>query len=593
MAKRRLRPSRILMRLRRIIRNDQLILSILAVFVGAAAGGGVIAIREGIDLVQGVFLGGTSENLVAHVATLPWWQILFAPAIGGLLVGLFIYYAVPGRKPRGVAKVIEASALRGGRMNLKAGITAAIASAASIGVGGAVGREGPAIHLGATFGAWFAEKLHLTRSLSRALLGCGAAAAVAASFNAPIAGALFAHEVVVGHFAMSAFAPIVIASVVGTIVSRIYFGDFPAFGISEQSLTSLWEFPAVVGLGIASGLVAIMFMRTAMKTEDIMMKVPGPPWLRPAVGGFLVGGIALVFPQVLGVGYDATDLALKVQLPLTLLISLIFMKTLATSICIGSGFGGGVFTPSLMIGAMLGGAYGIVATSIAPELSAGPGAYTIIGMGAVAAAVLGAPISTTLIVFELTDDYPLTIAVMIGVVISNIVAQQFLGKSFFNWQLERAGLDLKGGFETTLLRSIKVRRLVDRNSETVGVATQLQELRAKLQASDTGELFVIKDDGELFGTITLADLSDAAFDHDVDNLINAGDVARVHPPILDLDDDLETANKVIRDSGEHYIAVVENHENMKFVGTLHETEVMSAYNKALVAARHEEHEGAP
>ena len=143
MAKRRLRPSRILMRLRRIIRNDQLILSILAVFVGAAAGGGVIAIREGIDLVQGVFLGGTSENLVAHVATLPWWQILFAPAIGGLLVGLFIYYAVPGRKPRGVAKVIEASALRGGRMNLKAGITAAIASAASIGVGGAVGREGP------------------------------------------------------------------------------------------------------------------------------------------------------------------------------------------------------------------------------------------------------------------------------------------------------------------------------------------------------------------------------------------------------------------------------------------------------------------
>lgn len=478
-------------------------------------------------------------------------------------------------------------------MNLKAGITAAIASAASIGVGGAVGREGPAIHLGATFGAWFAEKLHLTRSLSRALLGCGAAAAVAASFNAPIAGALFAHEVVVGHFAMSAFAPIVIASVVGTIVSRIYFGDFPAFGISEQSLTSLWEFPAVVGLGIASGLVAIMFMRTAMKTEDIMMKVPGPPWLRPAVGGFLVGGIALVFPQVLGVGYDATDLALKVQLPLTLLISLIFMKMLATSICIGSGFGGGVFTPSLMIGAMLGGAYGIVATSIAPELSAGPGAYTIIGMGAVAAAVLGAPISTTLIVFELTDDYPLTIAVMIGVVISNIVAQQFLGKSFFNWQLERAGLDLKGGFETTLLRSIKVRRLVDRNSETVGVAAQLQELRAKLQASDTGELFVIKDDGELFGTITLADLSDAAFDHDVDNLINAGDVARVHPPILDLDDDLETANKVIRDSGEHYIAVVENHENMKFVGTLHETEVMSAYNKALVAARHEEHEGAP
>jgi CIC family chloride channel protein len=581
------------MRLRRIVRNDQLILSILAVFVGAAAGGGVIAIRELIDLIQGLTLGGTSENLISIVFTLPWWQTLFTPAIGGLMVGLFIYYCIPGQKPLSVAKVIEASALQGGRMSFRAGIGAAIASSISIGVGGSVGREGPAIHLGATVGAWFARTLHLTRSLSRALLGCGAAAAVAASFNAPIAGALFAHEVIVGHFAMSAFTPIVIASVVGTIVSRIYFGDVPAFGITEQSLASFWEFPAVVGLGIAGGFVAIIFMRTAMKTEDVMSKVPGPQWINPAIGGFLIGLIALVFPHVLGVGYDATDLALNIQLPLYLMVSLIFMKILATSICIGSGFGGGVFTPSLMIGAMLGGSYGMVVTGIFPELSSGPGAYTIIGMGAVSAAVLGAPISTTLIVFELTDDYPLTIAVMIGVVISNVVAQQFLGKSFFSWQLERAGLDLKGGFETTLLRSIKVRQLVDKNAETVSVGTGLQDLRHKLQFSETGELFVLRKNDELFGTITLADLSDVAFDHDVDNLINAGDVARLHPPFLVQGDDLEKANKVMRDSGEHFIAVVEDHETMKFIGTLYETEVMSAYNRALLKVRHEEHEGAP
>jgi len=593
MASSRTRLNRILMRLRRIVRNDQLILSILAVFVGAAAGGGVIAIRELIDLIQGLTLGGTSENLISIVFTLPWWQTLFTPAIGGLMVGLFVYYCIPGQKPQSVAKVIEASALQGGRMSFRAGIGAAIASSISIGVGGSVGREGPAIHLGATVGAWFARTLHLTRSLSRALLGCGAAAAVAASFNAPIAGALFAHEVIVGHFAMSAFTPIVIASVVGTIVSRIYFGDVPAFGITEQSLASFWEFPAVVGLGIAGGFVAIIFMRTAMKTEDVMSRVPGPQWINPAIGGFLIGLIALVFPHVLGVGYDATDLALNIQLPLYLMVSLIFMKILATSICIGSGFGGGVFTPSLMIGAMLGGSYGMVVTGIFPELSSGPGAYTIIGMGAVSAAVLGAPISTTLIVFELTDDYPLTIAVMIGVVISNVVAQQFLGKSFFSWQLERAGLDLKGGFETTLLRSIKVRQLVDKNAETVSVGTGLQDLRHKLQFSETGELFVLRKNDELFGTITLADLSDVAFDHDVDNLINAGDVARLHPPFLVQGDDLEKANKVMRDSGEHFIAVVEDHETMKFIGTLYETEVMSAYNKALLKVRHEEHEGVP
>jgi len=242
---------------------------------------------------------------------------------------------------------------------------------------------------------------------------------------------------------------------------------------------------------------------------------------------------------------------------------------------------------------MLGGAYGIVVTSIFPDLSSGPGAYTIVGMGAVAAAVLGAPISTTLIVFELTDDYPLTIAVMVGVVISSIIAQQFLRKSFFNWQLERAGLDLKSGFETTLLRSIKVKSITNTEAETVSISSSLEQLRNKLQFSETGELFVILEDGELFGTITLADLSDIAFDHNVDNLVNAGDIARINPPILDQNDDLENAKKVMQDSGEHFIAVVDNHETMKFIGVLNETDMMAAYNQALVQARHEEHEGAP
>ncbi|MDP6429846.1 MAG: chloride channel protein [Rhodospirillales bacterium] len=587
-----IRPSRILMRMRRLVRNDQLILAVLAVVVGALAGLGTVVLRQGIVLVQSISFGTGAENLISYVGQLPWWHILLVTTFGGLVVGVFIHFAMPGRRPQGVAKVIEASALRGGRMSLRAGIGAAVASAASIGVGASVGREGPAVHLGSTLGAWVAEKLHLTRSLSRALLGCGAAAAVAASFNAPIAGALFAHEVVVGHFALSAFAPIVIASVVGTIVSRVVFGDFPAFDIHEQSLASFLEFPAVIGLGVLSGIMAIMFMRATMLTEDSAAKLPGPSWTRPAIGGFVVGLVAIVFPQILGVGYEATGLALQGQFPLALLIALVVVKTFTTAISIGTGFGGGVFTPSLMIGAMLGGAYGIVATSIFPELSSGAGAYTIIGMGAVAAAVLGAPISTTLIVFELTDDYPLTIAVMVAVVISSVITQQFQGKSFFNWQLERSGLDLKGGFEAALLRGLLVRRIMRAESETVSIGANLPEIRALLQDSETGELFVTKEDGALFGTITLHDLSDAAFDHDVDNLINAGDIARTDPPVLYAGDDLQTANKLIRDTGEHYIAIVESADNHKLVGTLFETDVMAAYNRALIEARHEEHDAA-
>jgi len=579
------------MRLRRLVRNDQLILSVLAVVVGGLAGVGTVLLRQGITLVQSISFGTSAGSFVDYAAALPWWHILSVTTLGGLAVGLFIHYAIPGRRPQSMASVIAASALHGGRMSLRTGITTAIASAASMGVGASVGREGPAVHLGSTLGAWVAEKLHLTRPLSRALLGCGAAAAVAASFNAPIAGALFAHEVVVGHFALSAFAPIVIASVVGTIISRVVYGDFPAFNIQEQSLTSFLEFPAVIGLGIMCGFMAIIFMRSIMYTQDCSAKIPGPAWLRPAVGGFIVGVVALQFPHVLGVGYEATGLALGQHFPLALLLALVVVKTFSTAISLGTGFGGGVFTPSLMIGAMLGGAYGIVVTSIFPDLSSGASAYTIIGMGAMAAAVLGAPISTTLIVFELTDDYPLTIAVMIAVVISSVITQQFQGKSFFAWQLERVGLVLTGGFEAALLRAIRVASVMRTESETVFVSSPLPEIRARLQDSETGELFVVAEDGQLFGTITLHDLSDVAFDHDVDNLINAGDIARTHPPALSQTDDLEAANKMIRDTGEHYIAVVDDQTSMKLVGTLHETELMTAYNRALLENRHEEHGG--
>lgn len=582
-----------MLRIRRLVRNDQLILSVLAVVVGLAAGAGTVAIRKLIGFIQLSAYGSDSESLFTIGHALDWWQVLFVPTAGGLVIGLFIYYAMPGRRPLGIANVIESSALRGGRMSFRAGIGAAIASSASIGVGASVGREGPAVHLGATLGAWIAERLHLTRSLSRALLGCGAAAAVAASFNAPIAGALFAHEVIVGHFALSAFAPIVIASVVGTIISRAYFGDFPAFEGGEHALASIWEFPAFVGLGVLCGVTAILFMRSAMAAEDIAGKIPTPQWAKPAIGGFLVGLIALALPQVMGVGYAATNEALNNVLPLQLLLALIIAKILATSISVGAGFGGGVFTPSLMIGAMLGGAYGIIVTSILPEYSSGPSAYTIVGMGAMAAAVLGAPISTTLIVFELTGDYALTIAVMIAIVIASVITQQFQTKSFFHWQLERAGLDLRGGFETGLLRNIKVKTILEDVSETVPVGMGLNEMRMNLQNSEFGELFVVRDTGELVGTITLADLSEVAFDHDFDDLIRAEDVVRMNPPVLDADDDLQTANKLIRDSGEHYIAVVENHETMMFVGTLHETAVMAAYNRALMEARAEEHDGTP
>ena len=193
--------------------------------------------------------------------------------------------------------------------------------------------------------------------------------------------------------------------------------------------------------------------------------------------------------------------------------------------------------------------------------------------------------------FELTDDYPLTIAVMISVVLASLLARQFVGGSFFNWQLERTGFDLQGGFEAALLRSLTVLDVVTKESETIDISSGIQVVRDRLQRSEFGELFVIRKNRELFGTITLADLSELAFDHDADNLVNAGDIARVHPPMLEASDDLYEANRIIRESGEHHIAVIESHDNMMFFGTLHETDLMQAYNRALVENRREEHNG--
>ena len=403
-------------------------------------------LERAIDFVQQLGFGFGGEQMAALAGALPAWRLLLVPLLGGLVVGLFVHFFMPGRRPQGVAHVIEANALRGGRMSLTVGIKAAVVSAISIGSGASVGREGPVVHLGASLGAWASRRLHLGRTSSRTLLGCGVAAAVAASFNAPIAGTFFALEVVVGHYALTAFAPIVIAAVLGTMVSRMHYGDFPAFILPDApSITSFWEFPAFAILGCVAAVVAIVFMRMTFLTEDLLDKTPVPRWARPALGGLAIGAIAIAFPQVLGVGYEATDAALSERYLLPLLIALIVLKMAATAISLGCGFGGGVFSPSLFIGAMVGGAYGIIATEAFPHLSSGHGAYTIIGMGAVAGAVLGAPISTILMVFELTNDYAITIAVMIATSISSIITHQYQGQSYFTWQLDRRGLALKGG----------------------------------------------------------------------------------------------------------------------------------------------------
>ncbi|MDA1090874.1 MAG: chloride channel protein [Proteobacteria bacterium] len=579
----------LLTKFRRVIDNDHMILVFLALIAGGLAGSAVALFREIITLVQALLYGSGSERLFVNSEALAWWKILLVPVAGGLVVGAVIQFLLPQKRPQGVADVIEASALKGGRMSSRTGLLAALASAISIGAGASVGREGPAVHLGASLAGWIGRRLHLTRSLTRTLLGCGVAAAVAASFNAPIAGALFASEVVIGHYALKAFAPIVIASVAGTAVSRAFYGDFPAFALADTPLASVWEFPAFVGLGVTAGIVAIAFMHAIFSVQRLAAKTPVPAWVKPAIGGLMVGLLGLAFPEVLGVGYGLTENALLVNISLKMLIVLCVAKIAATAICIGWGFGGGVFSPSLVIGALLGGVWGVIVTTLFPEYSSGASAYTLIGMGAMAAAVLGAPISTTLIIFEMTGDYALTLGVMVAVVIASEVTQQFYGRSFFSEQLKRRGIDLKGGFEADVMHSIRIGDILARDSELVSMDVCLPDLRTMLQNSKIGEIYVIRESGALYGTITLADMSEVAFDAAIDDLLRAGDVARTDPQILCEDDDLEAALSLLAESGEDRIAVVDDTETMILKGYVTHAGVMAAYNKALLKTRHEEH----
>ncbi|PLW75533.1 chloride channel protein [Cohaesibacter celericrescens] len=428
----------------------------LAIVIGMLVSCAAIVFRLGIGAVQWLWLGTNSESILTAVQNTPAWVVILAPTIGGLVVGLFLEYVHPIKRAEAVADVIEARAHGGKGLRFWQGLDSAAVTIISLGAGASAGREGPIVHLGASLAKMLCEAFSLTPASKKTLLACGVASAVSASFNAPIAGVLFAHEVILGHYALTAFVPIVLASAMGTMLSRLYFGDIAAFDIPAYQITSYWEMPAFALLGLTCAFVAVLFQFTLMGTDWVARHVKMPLPLRPVIGGFLIGCIALYYPEILGVGYEATDKALHQQLPLAMLFGLIIAKTAATAITLASRFGGGIFSPSLYVGAMTGGTFGLIAAQVFPDMASSHGLYAILGMGAVAAAVLGAPVSTTMIVFELTGGYALSIALLLTVSIATGITLALHGRSYFHWQLEMRGIFLQEGAHKFLVKEVKV-----------------------------------------------------------------------------------------------------------------------------------------
>ncbi|EDQ33671.1 Chloride channel protein EriC [Hoeflea phototrophica DFL-43] len=526
--------------IRAYLENRQPMIWALSLLIGLSVALAAIAFRWLIGVVQLYWLGDSSEQVFSAARNTPWYMILAGPLIGGVVVGVIIWKFLPSRRTGGVADVIEARALAGRRLSLREGIISAFATAFSLGAGASAGREGPVIHLGATLASAMGQRLSLPDWSRRTLLAAGVASAISASFNAPIAGVLFAHEVILGHYAMRAFVPIVISSAAGAILSRAWFGDAAAFIVPEYQITSYFEFPAFALLGVVCALVAVAFQFALFAADYVARRSPVPVWALPIIGGVMVGLMGIAFPHILGVGYETTDLALWGQLPLVLMLTLIVMKTLATAITLAARFGGGIFSPSLYLGAMTGGAFGLIAAGVFPDLASSEALYSILGMGAVAGAVLGAPISTTVIVFELTGGYALSIALLLTVAIAHGITQALHGHSYFQWQLEMRGLFVQDGPHRTVLRNVRVM-----------------------------DFMTLPEDGA----------ETAYFDPE------AGTTA------LKLTDTLETALRAFDAGGHTRLPVVAegSDEDGRIIGWAEQVKAVSHFNRRLIAASEEEH----
>ncbi len=561
--------------------NEHTIMAVLAVAVGLAGGFGAVGFRYLIDFFQNLAYG-SSEELLNVVLALPWYLKVWVPAAGGLVVGPLVYFFAREAKGHGVPEVMEAVALKGGVIRKRVVFVKTLASAISIGTGGSVGREGPIVQIGSAIGSTLGQMLKVSQDRMRTLVGCGAAAGIAATFNAPIAGSMFALEVVLGEFGLATFSPIVISSVVATAVSRAFLGDIPAFIVPAYELVSVWEFPLYFGLGLFCAVVGVTFTKVLYRIEDLFDDFKFPEYLKAVIGGMILGAGGLFFPQILGVGYGAIDLALMQKMALWLFLVLAVVKILATSITIGSGGSGGIFAPSLFLGAMAGGFFGVVVHQLFPTVTASSGAYSLVGMGAVVSATTHGPLTAILILFEMTGNYKIILPLMLSCIVANLFAGQLMKDSIYTLKLVRRGIDIREGKEVNVLKSMFVKDVMNRDVETIAEGSALEEMTDKISKSKFNSFPVLDAENKLAGILSFNDYSEAIFDEDLKGLVVARDLASENVVTVSVDDDLYTALGKISRKDFSTLPVVSPDDPAELVGIVTRRDIIGAYEKAVL-----------
>ena len=545
--------------------------------VGVGAGLGAVAFRYLIQAIEGLFFGTLRAGLAGWLGAA---AVVPLPALGGLLFGPLIYVFAREAKGHGVPEVMLAVAQRGGRIRPVVAVVKALASALCIGSGGSVGREGPIVQIGSSLGSTLGQVFGMSDERVKTLVACGAAGGIAATFNAPIAGVFFALEVILGEFTTRAFGIVVIASVTASVIGRTVFGDVPAFPVPAYQLVAVPEFGLYALLGVVASVAGVAFTRTLYWFEDRWDGVPMLEYLKPVPGGLLLGAVGLFLPQVFGVGYPAMSEALNGRYTIWLLAALVFAKILAVSLTIGSGGSGGVFAPSLYVGAMLGTAFGSLAGMLLPGQVGPPGAYGLVGMGAVFAGAARAPITAVIILFELTGDYRIILPLMLAVVLSTLVSEALSADTIYTLKLRRRGIDLRGGRDVDLMRTVPVSRAMSGTVPLVPGELTAAEAAERLEAARDRALVVVDPDGYLDGIVTIQDVEAAL----LDNKPGARLAELASRPVVTAFPD-EPLGQAVRRMGARdlgQLPVVARAEPRRVVGVLRRTDVVRAYSHAVL-----------
>jgi CIC family chloride channel protein len=570
--------------LRRLHASDTSGLAALAIVVGVGAGLGAVLFRWMIGTVMRLSYGGADHFLsfLGPYRTIP------VPALGGLFVGLLTYYLAREAKGHGVPEVMLAVATAGGRIRPRVAVVKSLASALCIGTGGSAGREGPIVQIGSALGSTLGQSLRLPESRIRLLVACGAAGGISATFNAPIAGVFFALEVILREFEAASFAFVVFSSVTAAAISRAILGDRPSFFAPPYRLVSAWELPLYLVLGLLAAGLAILFVRALYGLEDVFDRWRFREWLKPVVGGLAVGALGVIVPQVLAVGYGTMpvgvgpgplDLVLLAKLGVGLTAALALLKIVATSLTIGSGGSGGVFAPSLFSGAMLGGTFGAIVHRAWPQATAGPGAYALVGMGAVFAGAARAPITSVLILFEMTGDYRIILPLMTAVVASTLLAQRLSRETIYTMKIRRRGIDVQRRPTADLLHTVTVGEVMSTDIDPVRADMPVTGLLEHLRASGHHGVPVVDGEANLVGVVTLSDVEEAALDDDSASTV--ADIATLSPVTCYPDQTVREAIAQLRGRMVGRLPVVDRLEPRRLVGVLRRENVVDAYVQLL------------